>query len=308
MNDRRTGPGSSPGSGPGPGRPTRRDVAVGVAAGAAALSLKGADDERPAGRRPLPRAAFVSHGAPNLALDRERGADLARWGTEIERPDAIVVVSAHWERTPLSIGTATERPLLHDYGGFAPELRDVTYDAPVAADVADHIERGLAGRLGHGAIERVHERPWDHGVWVPLVHLAPDRDVPVVQVSLASGTSPDELLLLGRRLREILGERVLLLGSGGIVHNLGALDWSDSGEPAAWAVDFESWARDALDRGDHDALVDFRRKAPALERAHPTLEHWLPLLVAAGAGERATRYPVEGFEYGSLGRLSVEFA
>ncbi|MEM9800000.1 MAG: class III extradiol ring-cleavage dioxygenase [Planctomycetota bacterium] len=286
--------------------PTRRDVNLGVAAGTLALSIGAGEKDGMIDLRPLPSAAFVSHGAPSLALDRTRGADLARWGAELERPDAIVVVSAHWERTPLSIGTTTERPLLHDYRGFDPELGDLTYDAPAAADVANRIERALSDQLGHGAIERIEGRRWDHGVWVPLVHLAPTRDVPVVQISLASATAPGELLRLGRRLHEIVGERVLLLGSGGIVHNLGALDWSESSDPPAWALDFESWSRGVLERGDWDALADFGSKAPALDRAHPTLEHWLPLLVAAGAGERAARFPVEGFEYGSLGRLGVE--
>ena len=98
----------------------------------------------------------------------------------------------------------------------------------------------------------------------------------------------------------------MLLGSVGFVHNLGRLDWSEASPPPAWATDFEAWGRGVLERGDLDALVDFRVEAPGLAQAHPTLEHWLPLLVVAGAAARATSFPVEGFEYGSLSRLSIE--
>jgi len=253
-------------------------------------------------RRPLPRAAFVSHGAPSLALDVPRGRELARWGAELERPRALVVVSAHWERTPISIGTARVRPLYHDYSGFAPELRDVTYAAPAATALADELARGLA----EFGVERDDARPWDHGVWVPLVHLFPARDVPVLQLSLPSRAAPAELGRLGARLGVLLDERALLLASGGFVHNLRRIDWSESEPPPAWATDFEAWGRGALERGDLDTLLDWRAKAPAPLVAHPTPEHWLPLLVAAGAAPRARRFPVEGYEYGSLSRLSVE--
>lgn len=277
----------------------RRATMLGMTA--LTLGAKAQEPARPARRR-APRAAFVSHGAPSLALDVERGRELAAWGAELERPRALVVISAHWERTPLTIGTARSVPLLHDYGGFARELRDVTYDAPAAAELADTLEAGLAD-LG---VARDDARPWDHGVWVPLVHMFPARDVSLVQLSLPSRLAPVELAHLGARLRELVDERVLLLGSGGFVHNLGRIDWSETSAPPAWATDFEAWGRGVLDRGDLDTLVDFRDKAPAPSLAHPSLEHWLPLMVVAGAAPRAQRYPVEGFEYGSLSRLSVE--
>ncbi|QDV09568.1 LigB family dioxygenase [Planctomycetes bacterium Poly30] len=261
-----------------------------------------------------PAALFVSHGAPTLAVEPERAADLREWGRSLEAPEAIVIVSAHWERTPVSIGTTTPRPLLHDYGGFRGPLQKVTYAAPVAADRADRVERALAASsLESGAVQRVDDRPWDHGVWVPLVHLFPESRVPVLQVSLASRTSPRRLFEIGQRLRRELGPDTLVIGSGGIVHNLRAIDWSETDLPPAWASDFEAWARDVLVRGDRDALMDFAARAPALHLAHPTLEHWLPMLVAAGAGglgdtgSPGPRFPVEGFEYGSLGRLGVEF-
>jgi 4,5-DOPA dioxygenase extradiol len=265
------------------------------------FAARGLDPQSEPKRR-SPRAIFVSHGAPSLALDAERGRDLARWGAALPRPEALVVVSAHWERTPLAIGARAPHPLLHDYGGFAPELREVTYDAPVAAALAEELAAGLGGF----DVERDDARPWDHGVWVPLVHAFPARDVPIVQLSLPSRAAPVDLARLGARLRELVDERVLLLASGGFVHNLRRLDWSEASAPPAWASDFEAWGRAALERGDLDTLLDWRAKAPAPDLAHPTPEHWLPLLVVAGAAPRAVRFPVQGFEYGSLSRLSVE--
>jgi len=249
-----------------------------------------------------PRAIFVSHGAPSLALDVERGRDLARWGRALPRPAALVVVSAHWERTPLALGARAPRPLLHDYGGFAPELREVTYEAPVASGLADELAAGLA----EFEVARDDARPWDHGVWVPLVHLFPARDVPLVQLSLPSDSPPQRLAQLGARLGALVEGRALVVASGGFVHNLRRLDWSEREPPPAWATDFEAWGRAALERGDLDELVDYRARAPGLSHAHPTHEHWLPLLVAAGAAPRARAFPVEGFEYGSLSRLSAE--
>lgn len=296
-------------------RPTRRDVLLGAAAlGASACApmphattTDAPLESTPGSQGRRPRALFLSHGAPDLALDMDRGADLERLGRELAQPSALVVISAHWERTPLTIGTRTQRPLYHDYGGFDPRLRDVTYDAAVARRTADLLERRLAERLPMGAVARDDERPWDHGVWVPLVHLLPGRDVPVLQVSLASALPPDELLELGRVLRDALPPDVLIVGSGGFVHNLRALDWTESSPAPAWATDFDAWGRDVLARGDRDALIQFEERAPALRRSHPTLEHWLPVLVTAGAAERASGFPVGGFEYGSLGRTAVEF-
>jgi 4,5-DOPA dioxygenase extradiol len=143
--------------------------------------------------------------------------------------------------------------------------------------------------------------------------MIPDADVPVLQLSLPSASEPRELIELGRRLAPLRAEGVLLVASGGMVHDLGRLEWHAGDTPPArvpaWAREFEAWARAALDAGDLDQLAAFRERAPALRLAHPTEEHLLPLLVAAGAAEPApgaARYPVEGFELGSLSKLCVE--
>ena len=201
----------------------------------------------------------------------------------------------------------TARPLWHDYGGFAPELRRVRYDAPGASDLARRVEGLLAPTPG--GVVRAPERPWDHGVWVPLVHLVPDARVPLLQVSLPSGLSPAKLIEVGKRIAPLRHEGVLIVGSGGAVHNLGALDWSGSAAPPRWALEFEGWLREHTARFDLDALGAVHDRAPALRRAHPTEEHLLPLFVALGAASERTRqvrFPVEEFEFGSLSRLSIE--
>jgi 4,5-DOPA dioxygenase extradiol len=243
---------------------------------------------------------FVSHGAPTLAIDPIAGADFVRLGQDLPRPRAVLVVSAHWQRTPPTIGTRTRRPLLHDYAGFPAALGRVTWPGPAAATLADEVAALIPG-LAHD-----DERPWDHGVWTPLVHLFPDADVPVLQLSLPSDWPTTRIHALGRSLRPLRDAGVLLLASGGAVHNLYEL--RQSGPPPTWAVDFETWLRERLTAGDDDAIVDFQRRAPAPQRAHPTDEHFLPLLVALGARDGdAPVFPIEGWEYGSLSRLAVRF-
>ena len=248
--------------------------------------------------------AFVSHGAPVLALDRVNGADFGRLAEALPKPRAVLVFSAHWTDAPATIGTVTQRPLLHDFSGFPRELDAVRYAAPVASDVA--------ARLGSlvPSLQRDDERPWDHGVWVPLLHMFPRADVPVLQLSLPIAWPPQRLFELGQSLASLRDEGVLVLGSGGAVHNLGRLNWGGDAPPPTWAVEFESWLRERLTSGAVDDVIAFRERGPASRLAHPTDEHFLPLLVALGAASgsaNAVTFPIEGFEYGSLSRLAVRF-
>ncbi|MGE0707838.1 MAG: class III extradiol ring-cleavage dioxygenase [Planctomycetota bacterium] len=247
-------------------------------------------------------AIFVSHGAPTLALDRERGARLTRWGQTLPRPTALLVVSAHWDRTPATLGATRALPLLHDYAGFPAELARLRYDAPPAPDLAERVRALLPG------VAQAPDRPWDHGVWVPLLHLFPGADLPLLQLSLPGRQSPRELFALGRALAPLREEGVLVVGSGGAIHDLRRLDWSGAGGPAPWALAFENWLRDALARRDVDEVLDAETRSPGLRAAHPTLEHFQPLWVTLGAGadEARVTFPVEGWELGSLSHLGVQ--
>src|SRR5688572_6631638 len=235
---------------------------------------------------------FVSHGEPTLAVDDARGKDLTRWAATMPRPRAVLVVSAHWLAAPATLGTSTPRELLYDFHGFPPDLYRVRYAAPAAPGLAADLERLLP------ILSRNDHRPWDHGVWVPLLHMYPAANVPVLQLSLPHLWSPRQLFDLGRKLAPVRADGVLLLASGGAVHNLGRLDWSGrSRPPPEWATSFEDWLRSRLVSHVFEDIVAFREKAPELDLAHPTHEHFLPLLVALGAAaeKRGTVvFPITG--------------
>ncbi len=250
-------------------------------------------------------ALFVAHGAPMLALDARKGEDFARWGRTLTRARALLVVSAHWTPPALSIGSVVQRPLIYDFSGFPPALYQVQYPAPGAPELGERV----AALLGP-ALQRDASRGLDHGVWVPLVHMFP-KPLPVLQLSLPLHESPASLVALGRKLSPLRDEGVLIVGSGNLTHNLRQLDFADrGGPPPSWAGEFDDWVAGALARFDVDEVIAYRERAPALAMAHPTHEHFVPLLVslgaAAGAGPGATRTAVSGFEYGSLSRRSVE--
>lgn len=239
-----------------------------------------------------------------LALNPKAGRDLAALGAALPKPRAILVISAHWLDAPPTIGTRAARPLFYDFTGFPAEAYRVRYDAPVAAALADDLQRRMP-ELG-----RDDERAWDHGVWVPLVHMFPQADVPVLQLSMPWAWSPDRMFDLGHDLAPLRDEGVLVLASGGMVHNLTRTGRTSGDRPANWAANFEGWVRDRLLARAFDELIDFRDLAPDLALAHPTDDHFVPLLVAAGAAADAAdavTFPIGGFEHGSFSRAAVRF-
>ncbi|MBT0960070.1 DODA-type extradiol aromatic ring-opening family dioxygenase [Denitromonas iodatirespirans] len=223
---------------------------------------------------------FISHGSPFFALRPGRlGPALARLGQTLPRPRAVVVVSPHWMRPTLEVSTAASGETMHDFGGFPRVLYALDYPAPGAPAVAETVVTELAR---HGLSAQVNEaRARDHGAWVPLMHLYPAADVPVIQVSQPSAPSPLALLELGQALAPLRETGVLLIGSGSLTHNLG--DRGRDSQVAPYVVAFADWVWDRLQAGDLDALLDYRRQAPEAVRAHPTDEHFLPLFFALGA-------------------------
>jgi len=245
---------------------------------------------------------FVAHGAPPLLDDAQWMRELADWADALPRPRAIVVVSAHWEASPLTIGAVRPLPLIYDFHGFPQRFYRLAYPAPGAPDVAQRIRELM--RAASRSFADAPERGLDHGAYIPLLCMYPAADVPVLQVSLPS-QDPRELYELGRALAPLRDEGVLLVGSGFVTHNLHALRLR---ETPAWARDFDAWTAAALARGDHDALVDYRAKAPGVREALPTHEHFAPLLVAAGAApDAAVTFPISGFWWGGgISRRSVQ--
>ncbi|HLI22723.1 MAG TPA: class III extradiol ring-cleavage dioxygenase [Stellaceae bacterium] len=251
---------------------------------------------------------FVSHGAPPLALAPGPIGDF--WhglAQSLPRPSAVLAVSAHWF-TDLPLVAATAQPeTIHDFYGFPEEFYRITYPAPGAPELA---QRVLA--LLHGAgIPAAGDAQYglDHGAWVPLKSFYPEADVKVAQLSVQPMRDARWHYRIGKALRPLRDEGVLVLGTGGATHNLGEIDLR-GGPPPAWATAFDDWLGKALESGDLDALLDWETKAPFARRAHPSPEHFLPLFVAlgaAGADAKATRLH-RSFSLGGLSMAAFKFA
>jgi len=250
---------------------------------------------------------FVGHGAPTTALDAKKGAEMARVLDGLPTPKAILCVSAHWAEDEPTLGTTTVRKLIYDFHGFPEQLSHVQYPSPGAPELAARVRELLRSTC---AVREAPERGLDHGVWAPLVHLVPGGTIPVLQLSLAFSSEPERLVALGSALAPLHDEGVLLMGSGNVVHNLRAVDWNERQPPPGWALEFDAWCEDTLKRGDLNGLAAFT-ETPSARLAHPTTEHFLPLLVVAGAAKQRGLVPrttLTGFEYGSIGRRCVQWA
>lgn len=245
---------------------------------------------------------FLAHGAPPLLDDAQWVSELATWAKALPRPRAIVMVSAHWEARPLAIGATRPLPLIYDFYGFPERFYRLAYAAPGAPDIAARI-RGLLQGAGIATVDQP-ERGLDHGAYIPLMCMYPEAEVPVLQISLPS-LEPEELFAIGQALAPLRDEGVLLIGSGFITHNLRALSLRQT---PAWASDFDRWTAEVVERRDHDALLAYRAKAPGVREALPTHEHFVPLIVAAGAAPDAdVTWPITGFWFGgAMTRRSLQ--
>ncbi|MGF6457814.1 DODA-type extradiol aromatic ring-opening family dioxygenase [Pseudomonas frederiksbergensis] len=243
---------------------------------------------------------YISHGSPMLALEPgASGPALARLAAALPKPKAIVMVSAHWESSELLVSGNPQPETWHDFGGFPQALFEVQYPAPgnpqLAAEVVELLKAdGLPARIDS-------QRPFDHGVWVPLSLMYPQADIPVVQVSLPTRGGPALQTRVGHTLASLREHGVLLIGSGSITHNLRELDWHagpESVEP--WARAFRDWMIEKLEANDEAALHDYRQQAPNAVRSHPSDEHLLPLYFARAAGGEFSIVH-QGFTMGALG-------
>ncbi len=248
---------------------------------------------------------FISHGSPMHALEPgTAGTAWAGLATSLPRPNAILIASAHWE-TNVPMLTGHARPeTIHDFSGFPAGLYRLRYPAPGSPELAQRA-RALLGDAGFtAAVDGC--RGLDHGAWSPLLHMYPQADIPVVQLSLQSELGPQHHYRIGRALASLADEGVLLVGSGHMTHNLG--DWmrgAGNASPIAYAREFQSWVHAHIVAGDHEALVEYRSRAPHATRAHPTDEHFLPLFFALGAaGERAS--PVRAYDVIEDGALAMD--
>lgn len=250
---------------------------------------------------------FLSHGAPTFALERGlAGRALHALGLALPRPAAVLVVSAHWMTPAPRVGGAARPATMHDFGGFPAALYRLSYPASGHPELARRTVEVL--RASGWPAELDPDRGLDHGAWVPLMHLYPRAEMPVFQVSLPQRLTADLAWAFGQSLAPLAAEGVLIVGSGSLTHNLAECRF-DQVEAAAYVEAFAAWVREAVLTHDAPRLRQTLERAPQAHRAHPTTEHFWPLLVAAGAADQAAAVSVieGGVTYGVLAMDGFRF-
>ena len=268
------------------------------------MTMKALSDELTDRRMPV---VYLSHGAPPLADDPIWTDQLAGWSQSMPRPSSVLMVSAHWEAAPVTLGATTQVPLVYDFWGFPEHYYQVQYPAPGAPALAAEVLNLLQAADVDAADDP--ERGLDHGAYVPLVEMYPEADIPVLQISMPT-LDPQSLFDVGAALAPLRDQGVLIVGSGFATHNLRAMNWhlGPDSDPPEWSAEFDHWLDEAVARGDVDSVIDFERQAPAARIAHPRTEHFAPLFVALGAAASAPQGTtvVDGFWFG-LSKRSVQF-
>ncbi len=251
-------------------------------------------------------AIFFGHGNPmNAVMKNSYTEAWRRMGKQTPKPKAILSISAHWfvPGTGVTIGTAPRT--IHDFGGFPRELYQVQYPAPGDPDLARRVRQMLA------PLPVMLDNSWglDHGTWSVLCHMYPDADVPVVQLSIDEAQPASFHFEIGRKLAPLRSERILIVGSGNLVHNLHAYAWGRHlPDPYDWAVRFETAAKAMMLAGEYKPLINYEKLGPEAMLSIPTPDHYFPLLYVIASrqqGELVT-FPIEGVDGGSISMLSVQ--
>jgi 4,5-DOPA dioxygenase extradiol len=250
-------------------------------------------------------ALFISHGTPMSAFGEDPYQKaLTGLSRSLPRPKAIIVLSAHSiSNHRIHVLKTEKNRIQHDFMGFPQELYELEYPCPGSPEVADQISRLLAQAGMEVKVET--DAPLDHGVWVPLLHLYPECDIPVVRISLPLNLLPAQILKMGHALSTLREKGILMIASGGAVHNLGELQWSAKNAPgAAWASQFEQWLIQSLKNKDVESLMNFEDH-PLFRRAHPSSEHFLPILFAVGSALPGDEFSevFRGIQYETLSML-----
>ena len=271
----------------------------------AAVDAAGAHREWTPADGALP-SIYLSHGAPPLFEYADWMTELHGWARAMPKPKAILIVSAHWESAPLALSASTPGELVYDFGGFNPIYHQMRYDTPDGGGLARQVTALLPQ-----AVHQHHSRGLDHGAWVPLKVMYPAADIPVLQLSIPTHDAT-ALMGIGRRLTALREEGVLVIGSGYMTHGLPYITrdmWQHNAVPG-WSSEFDTWAAEALARGDVDELAAFRDRAPGMPYAHPTVEHFTPLFVTLGAAAdptAAVTTAIDGYAFG-LAKRSFQTA
>lgn len=229
----------------------------------------------------MQKTYFISHGAPTLIIDDNAAHNfLKALPSDIEKPSAILVISAHWETRLPTTNSVQTNETIHDFYGFNRELYELKYNAPGNPQLANEICETLFSAGLQAQIDS--NRGLDHGAWVPLKIMYPNADIPIVQLSIQSHLGVGHHFELGKALAHLREKNVLIIASGSFTHNLRALDWNN-GPEADWSLEFSDWFHNAIIENRICDLMAYQRLAPNAKFAHPTDEHLLPIFVAMGA-------------------------
>ena len=252
---------------------------------------------------------FLGHGSPmNGIEDNEFVRAFKKQGQQLDKPNAIIVVSAHWETNGTFV-TAMQNPrTIHDFGGFPKELYEVQYPAPGHPELAKEISEIVNPT---GTVHLDDKWGLDHGAWTVIKHLFPDADVPVIQLSLDYKMTPQQHYELAQQLKKLREKGVLIVGSGNMVHNLRKVDFRKINENYGydWAIEADSKMKKWILEGNHQNLIDFKKQGEAFNLAIPTPEHYLPLLYTLGLKDEKDNTTIfnDSPLGGSLTMTSVKF-
>ncbi|HYK73232.1 MAG TPA: class III extradiol ring-cleavage dioxygenase [Pseudoneobacillus sp.] len=253
------------------------------------------------------QALFLAHGSPMNAIeDKEYTRFLKDYGKTLQ-PKAIVIFTAHWESEVLTISSSDQTyETIYDFYGFPDELYEMKYPAKGSAKLAQIIEERL---VNQGiSVKKDTTRGLDHGSWTLLHRLFPKADVPVIQISVNPFLHPEKQYEIGKALRGLGKEDVLVIGSGVTVHNLRIIKWGQT-TPESWAVEFDDWLIDKLKEADLPSLFEYEKLAPHAKTAVPRPEHFVPLYIAMGTADSLSNTKVifRNYEYGTLSNLCFQF-
>jgi len=252
---------------------------------------------------------FIAHGAPLLAVENNEYTQfLTQLGKTLPRPKAIILFSAHWESSMQRVSEVDTYETIYDFGGFDPELYRIKYPAQGNQQISQEIKELFTKNGVPFEVEK--QRGLDHGAWVVLRLLYPNADVPVISMSVNSNLKPEEQYQIGKSLAALRADDVLIIASGGTVHNLRAVKWADN-EIDQWAVDFDNWLADHLTKWDLDSLFKYDSLAPNAEYAVPRYgnEHFIPIFYALGAADDSRKATLlhRSYRYGNLSHSVWEF-
>jgi 4,5-DOPA dioxygenase extradiol len=246
---------------------------------------------------------FIGHGSPTNAIENNIFTEgWKKIAGQIPKPKAILAVSAHWYTNGTKIMDEPHPKMIYDMYGFPEELYRIVYDSDGDPELAHQIKKLISK-------ETSYDNSWgyDHGTWSILKHIYPDRDIPVLQLSVDRNAPPEVHFEIGRQLRSLRENGVLILGSGNIVHNLRAVDWSlDGGYD--WAYEFDGHIKNSILNKDFTNVINYK-KAENSAKAVPTPDHFYPLLYVLGAADESDEVSIynDGCVLGSMSMTSYLF-